>query len=451
MELELKVSPEELREFEEAEGGDVRVVEKRRRRQQQFCEECQTHVSHLRAHFLNMHCPGPLFFLSYCWACRQQCGSDSSFIKFHAECPPANNNEVAQWVKLTSRVEDFFIRSLGLNTIEELALPLLASPFTPGEKLLLSLRVEMLSGGVQKIDHGAPSQRLWHWRSLYSLLLQVSAEESKEFRQLEVTDVSDGPPVRFADAHFHVDKLYQLYPWTSLQQMEETDGNRFKLEHGVTNFVFPENWGDITETLNREPQLMFSIGIHPNRVPVTGPMPCFKDWLRSPRCVGVGEVGLDSTRSSPRRVVSQLRYLEGIIGLVKEFDKALVLHCRGEGTVSQVLTLLKTKDLTNQRIHWHCFDVTREDAKNWLGSCPNVYFGISPLCHKDPALLRVVGCLPLDRIVLESDAPYLPHGATPWSAVRKVAMAVADQLRIPVRFLVHQAVLNTRMVYGIRG
>lgn len=463
--LEINVPPEELEEFKRSE--DRRVVENNqessvvnakkedqseqrpKKSRLQFCEHCQREVSHFRQHFLTEHCPKSLFPSSFCFACELQCGSSSAKAKFHAECPEASVGFLLSWVELTCKIESFFCGAVGVQSLADLHLPDVV--FSEEEKLYLSFREEVLSGSVPlDMDFNSPSVRFLHWRSFYHLLKLVSEEEGRQFASFELAPYRLPFTQSFVDSHFHLEKLVGKRPGVSLSSVVDIlnkleSKSNLRLLSGIANFVFPEFWGDIDELVDQECRVHFSIGIHPNRVFTYGPISC-RPWLPSPKCVGVGEVGLDLVKGGSS-VSEQLEYLKHAVHLAREFDKVLILHCRGQGALLLVFDLLRQEGLLGLRLHLHCFNGSLEDVRGWLSYCPQVFFGVSPLVQWDRDLQSTVMAIPLSRVLVESDAPYLPKGASPWSAVEALLPVLSASYGVPGPLILHQAVLNARELY----
>ncbi|OWF47905.1 deoxyribonuclease TATDN2 [Mizuhopecten yessoensis] len=100
------------------------------------------------------------------------------------------------------------------------------------------------------------------------------------------------------------------------------------------------------------------------------------------------------------------------IELAVKSNLPLVIHCRGE-TASDICLDVLTRNLpTDYRIHRHCFDGSPQELKSWKERFPNCKFGISPLVLRERNRERyksLFSHLPLGRIIVETDAPYLPH------------------------------------------
>ena len=101
-------------------------------------------------------------------------------------------------------------------------------------------------------------------------------------------------------------------------------------------------------------------------------------------------------------------------------ETPIVLYIRGsseqpsQNMYRQCLDYVKGLWMREQRIQLHCFNGTTEDAREWLLSFPNTYFSISGIVIRahDPQK-EAIKSIPLNRLLLESDAPYLcPQGNT---------------------------------------
>ncbi len=130
-------------------------------------------------------------------------------------------------------------------------------------------------------------------------------------------------------------------------------------------------------------------------------------WLEEnlPQAVALGEIGLDWVKEySPKEV--QIYHLERQLELAKRFQKPVILHLRGDSSFwREALALLKPySDLS---FLFHCFTSDWEIAKKLLDfqsflSIPGVV-----TFEKAKDLQLAVKRLPLERLLLETDSPYL--------------------------------------------
>jgi len=123
--------------------------------------------------------------------------------------------------------------------------------------------------------------------------------------------------------------------------------------------------------------------------------------------VAIGETGLDYYRSlSPKEV--QHEAFRRHIALAHETDLPLVVHSRE--AYEDVYAILKEMGLPRRGAVMHCFQSDVKMAHDFLGL--GCYLGVDgPITYKNAQILRdTFSTLPLDRLILETDAPYLtPH------------------------------------------
>jgi TatD DNase family protein len=155
----------------------------------------------------------------------------------------------------------------------------------------------------------------------------------------------------------------------------------------------------------------FAVGHHPNSA--TGYTDAKTDELRElarhPRCAAIGETGLDDFRAYAPRA-DQERAFAAHIGLAHELGKPLVIHTRAAED-DTIATL--ARDARGLEVILHCFsmpDRLDECLQHgwWISFAGNVTY------PKARELAFAVERVPLDRMLVETDAPYL----TP-QAVRK--------------------------------
>lgn len=151
-------------------------------------------------------------------------------------------------------------------------------------------------------------------------------------------------------------------------------------------------------------------GIHPCHVEENLPVlrkqlekACSRDNI-----VGVGETGLDYYWSTDY-IEEQKRSLRLHCDVAKQAKKPIVLHNRESTT--DLLDLIEEEQDGNLTGVWHCFTGTLEEGKRALDL--GLTLGVGGVStFKNAGVDKVVKELPLDRLILETDAPYLtpaPH------------------------------------------
>lgn len=149
-----------------------------------------------------------------------------------------------------------------------------------------------------------------------------------------------------------------------------------------------------------------AIGVHPSE---TGELTeAGLLWLKE-RCalekvVAVGEIGLDYYWKEPEPPV-QKKWFERQLEMAKEVKLPVVIHSRD--AARDTLDIMKNSHAETTGGVVHCFSYTKEIAREYLEM--GYYFGIGGVVTFANArkLKEAVSYIPLDRILLETDSPYL--------------------------------------------
>ena len=150
-----------------------------------------------------------------------------------------------------------------------------------------------------------------------------------------------------------------------------------------------------------------TIGYHPDQVNVVNDdkLNKLKELLKTPKVVGVGEIGLDYHYGKEDRD-KQIELFEKQLKIAEELNLPVVIHSR-DATEDTINTLKKYK----VKGIMHCFSGSVETAKIYISM--GYLLGIGGVVtFKNSNLYKVVEEVGLDNIVLETDAPYLaptPH------------------------------------------
>ena len=117
----------------------------------------------------------------------------------------------------------------------------------------------------------------------------------------------------------------------------------------------------------------------------------------------IGETGLDYYRNLSSKE-NQIKNFEFHLDVSKELNKPLIIHCRD--SFSDVFDTLSTRDTTNPII-LHSWTGGNKWTKKFIEL--GVYFSISGIVTYDTAhdLQAAVKNIPIDKILLETDVPYL--------------------------------------------
>jgi len=166
--------------------------------------------------------------------------------------------------------------------------------------------------------------------------------------------------------------------------------------------------------------------------------------------IGVGEVGLDFYWDSTFEK-QQLDAFETQLDWAKQLHLPLSIHCRN--AFDKMTKILEKKQDGGLRGIMHCFTGTEEEAKIYLEL--GFHLGLGGVTtYKNCGVKDFLPRLPLDRIVLETDAPYL--APVPCRGKRNepaflvhTAQKIAEILQIPYNELVNAVSANTNSLFSI--
>jgi TatD DNase family protein len=138
----------------------------------------------------------------------------------------------------------------------------------------------------------------------------------------------------------------------------------------------------------------------------------YKKLAENDKVVAIGEIGLDyyykpkNTGKKEQFKIEQLELFKKELQLAKALDKACIIHCRM--AYEDMLAFFKdNSDLIPKRAVLHCF-MAPEYLQQFLDL--GFYIGYNGIIYKDSLNIDFADCIkktPLDRIVAETDCPYL--------------------------------------------
>jgi len=201
------------------------------------------------------------------------------------------------------------------------------------------------------------------------------------------------------------------------------------------------------------PEIYATVGMHPHDAKDVGAdeLKKLKELAAAPKVVAVGETGLDYYYDhSPREV--QRRVFAEFIHLARETGLPIVVHERD--AAQDVADLLRAEGARKLRGVIHCFTGDYEAACAYLDLGFYISFtGI--ITFKNANLLReVVRRVPLDRMLVETDSPYLtpvPHRGkrNEPAYVQYVAETIAKIKCVSLEEVARVTTQNVRELFGV--
>jgi len=228
---------------------------------------------------------------------------------------------------------------------------------------------------------------------------------------------------------------------------------------GVEKIIVVGGAGDLSSNgaavalAKSHPGLFATVGMHPHDAKAVSEedLERLKDLAQAPEVVAVGETGLDFYYNhSPRQI--QMDLFCRFIHMARETELPLVVHDREAH--HEVAELLRREGMGELRGVIHCFTGDYEAAKRFLDLGFYLSFSGIITFKNAEALRDVVRRLPLDRMLIETDSPYLapvPHRGqrNEPAFVRFVAETVARVRGLTLEEVAEAATRNARGLFGI--
>ena len=252
------------------------------------------------------------------------------------------------------------------------------------------------------------------------------------------------------DTHAHYDdKQFDLDREELLASMKD---------HGIGTIVDVgsnmETSAWIVEAVKRYPMMYGAVGVHPSDTAnlTESDMDTLKEYAAKERIVAIGEIGLDYYWDEPARDI-QKKWFEVQIELARQVKLPMIIHSRD--AAKDTYDIMKSLHVEEISGVIHCFSYSKEMARQFLDM--GFYIGIGGVVTFKNAktLKEVAAYTPLDRIVLETDCPYLspePNRGKRNSSLNLnyVAEALSQIKGIDKEKLIAVTEENARRLYRIR-
>ena len=212
------------------------------------------------------------------------------------------------------------------------------------------------------------------------------------------------------------------------------------------------------ETATAYDAIVAGVAIHPNEAPRLEADGELDDALAeierlatpTSRVRAVGETGLDYYRTGPEGVAAQKRSFAAHIELARRLDKTLVIHDRDAH--ADVLGMLDEHGLPDRTV-LHCFSGDADFARACLDRGAYLSFAGTVTFKNAANLRRALAVAPLDRILVETDAPFLtpaPNRGRPNASylVPHTVRAMAEVRHVPLEDLCAAIDTNTDAAFG---
>jgi len=216
------------------------------------------------------------------------------------------------------------------------------------------------------------------------------------------------------DVHAHLDlEGYEVYGGID-KVIDESIQNGVKVI--ITNGTNIESNRKILEIAKKHSVVKVALGIYPTHClemiengeedKFTSELKFIEEQIKHKKCIAIGEVGLEYKEVKDldeKKKNIEKDCLRKFIAIAKKHDIPIILHSRGAEL--ELVELLEAEGMKDRKVVMHCFSgrkhvVQRIRDNNWYFSIP---------CNVDRSLhfQQIVMDTPTDRLLTETDSPYL--------------------------------------------
>lgn len=206
------------------------------------------------------------------------------------------------------------------------------------------------------------------------------------------------------------------------------------------------------ELAGRFPFVYATVGVHPHDAEDMddGSIARLEAMLRHPKAVAVGEIGLDYYYDNSPRDIQKQRFYDQL-SLAQSLKKPVVIHER-DATADALDIVRAFPDVTGV---FHCYSGSWETAKWLLARGWHLSFGGVITFKNARRACEVVARMPIDRLLLETDCPYLtpePYRGRRNSSLYlyRVAERVSELKGLSFEQIAEKTMENGKRLFGIK-
>lgn len=257
------------------------------------------------------------------------------------------------------------------------------------------------------------------------------------------------------DSHCHVTADAFAEDREEVMARAEGDGVATMIAIGAGYGI--EHNARAVELAARDPRVFATVGVHPHDADQLDDAGRAKlrEWLAAPRVVAVGECGLDYFyENSPRQI--QREVFAEQVSLARELDLPVSIHVRDRGPegYEELLDIWQACGHGEVEGVLHCYTHDLPFARRAMQQ--NLWISFSGILtfKQDRGLRGVAAELPLDRLLVETDAPLLaPEGhrgqRNEPSHVATVGAALARVQEKPIEEIAQRTAENARRLFRL--
>ena len=208
------------------------------------------------------------------------------------------------------------------------------------------------------------------------------------------------------DTHAHIDGEAFDEDRTEMIQRAFDNG----VEAIIIPAIEPSRFDNVLSLCQQYPQIYCGMGIHPHNAHEANDdvLTLVKSLTQNPKVKAIGEIGLDYYYDFAPKDIQKEVFRKQLI-IAKECDLPVIIHNRDSD--DDLLEILEQEQDGNLRGVLHCFSSSLEALNKALQLGMHISF-TGNITYKKSTLNEVVATTPLDKIMIETDSPYMtpvPH------------------------------------------
>ena len=253
------------------------------------------------------------------------------------------------------------------------------------------------------------------------------------------------------DSHCHLNMLdYDKLGLTVEQAIEQA--KQAGVESILNISVDLDNAKDVVALAQQHDNVFASVGVHPSEVLSVEPsFDDYKQLAQHGKVIAIGETGLDYYYNKDGHDVMQSRFRTQI-QVANDLNKPIIVHTRSAH--EDTLRIMQEERADQCKGVMHCFTESWEMAEVALSMGFYVSFSGIVTFKNAANVVEVASRVPLDRLLIETDAPYLtpvPYRGKPNQPahVSLVADKIAEIKQLPVQAVAEATTDNFKRLFRI--
>jgi TatD DNase family protein len=214
-----------------------------------------------------------------------------------------------------------------------------------------------------------------------------------------------------------------------------------------------EEIGDCLAITDEHENILATAGIHPTNLTEdieTNLERVFEYAKNEKKIVAIGEIGLDYYHGRAEHSL-QAAYFIGQLNIADQLGKPAIIHCRGgknpgenEQAFMDMIRILAEKEFRNGVVH--CFSGNKVEAEKLLDLGLMISFTDIISYEQNEELREVIKNTPLDRIMLETDSPYISKEP---ADVARIARKIAEIKDVAAEEVTRITTENAERFFGV--